>query len=228
MYKYLINLLFPKLCIGCENQLVTNEAYLCVSCLHTVPYTNLHRINGTMIKELFYGSFCLEQATALFYFHKGGVVQKLIHQLKYKGQENISNFLGNWLGEDLVEYDSYKNIDVVIPVPLHYKKKKSRGYNQVTGFGKTIAKKINASFLEGVLVREKDSFTQTKKNRWTRWKSVGTIFMLNQTHNSELEGKHILLVDDIITTGSTIKACANELLKIPNIKLSVAVMAYTE
>lgn len=228
MYKYLINLLFPELCVGCKNVLVTNETFLCVKCLHSVPCTNLHKIEGAMIKDLFYGAVYLDQATALFYFHKDGVVQKLIHQLKYKGQEEISNYLGDWLGEDLMNCKSYREIDVVIPVPLHIKKLKSRGYNQVEGFGKAIANKLNAIFMDDVLVRDKNTHTQTKKTRWKRWKNVDTIFMLNKTNIDSLEGKHILLVDDIITTGSTIKACASELLKISGIKLSVAVMAYTE
>ena len=153
---------------------------------------------------------------------------KLIHQLKYRGQEKISDYLGNWLGDDLAECDPYKDIDIVIPVPLHHKKTRIRGYNQVEGFGRAIASKLNIFYRDDVLVRDKNTFTQTKKNRWTRWKNVDTIFMLDKRDITTLEGKHILLVDDIITTGSTIKACANELLKIPNIKLSVAVMAYTE
>ncbi|MFD0963248.1 ComF family protein [Pseudofulvibacter geojedonensis] len=228
MYKYLINLLFPKLCVGCEDLLNGNEIFLCNKCLHLVPCTNLHTIEGSMIKDLFYGSVCLEQATALFYFHKDGIVQKLMHHLKYKGQEGISSYLGNWLGEDLKSCNAYKDIDIVIPVPLHTKKLKSRGYNQVDGFGKAIANKLKVGFVNNVLIRDKNTHTQTKKSRWKRWKNVDTIFMLDSTKTALLKGKHILLVDDIITTGSTIKACAYELLKIPNVKLSIAVMAYTE
>lgn len=228
MYKYLINLLFPKLCIGCEVQLITNEHFLCVNCLHSIPCTNLHSVNGTMIVDLFYGSICLEQATALFFYHKKGMVQKLIHQLKYKNQEKISSYLGNWLGDDLIACNSYQDIDVVIPVPLHNKKLRSRGYNQVTGFGEAIAHKLGASFIENILIRAINTHTQTKKNRWTRWKNVDTIFMLDEINIDQLKGKHILLVDDVITTGATIKACSKEILSIPNVKLSVAVMAYTE
>lgn len=228
MFKYLINLLFPKLCIGCERQLLNQERFLCLNCIQELPLTNLHNIYGTMIKDIFYGTVFLEQATALFFYHKKGVVQKLIHQLKYKDQEEISSFLGSWLGNELKLREEYKYIDYVIPVPLHYKKLKARGYNQVEGFGKEIAKELKTSYNDEVLSRTQHTTTQTKKSRWLRSSSTETVFTINKEKSQELKGKHILLVDDVITTGATIKACAQELFKVEGVKLSLAVMAYTE
>ena len=168
----------------------------------------------------------MEQATALFYFPKKGVVRQLIHQLKYKNQQEISNYLGKWLGVELAESRFYKAVDVVVPVPLHKKRLKERGYNQVTGFGEELAMCLQASYNDTTLLRIKNTVTQTVKDRLTRWRNVQTNFEVLDTKS--LEGKHILLVDDVITTGATIKACVKELHKIPNIKISLAVMAYTD
>jgi ComF family protein len=202
------------------------EKILCVTCLHDLPLTNLHGNDSKVISNIFYGTVTLQHSTALFYYPKLGVVRQLIHQLKYKSQEEISPFLGEWLGIELCESGYYNNVDVVVPVPLHKKRKRSRGYNQVEGFGKEIALSLNAIYNDTTLIRVKNTASQTVKDRLTRWKNVQTIFEVSELKN--LQGKHILLVDDVITTGATIKACVAELNKIPDVKLSLAVMAYTD
>lgn len=226
MFRLLLDLFFPKVCVGCKNMLLHQEKILCVACLHDLPVTNLHSNDSKAISNIFYGTVILEHATALFYYPKQGVVRQLIHQLKYKDQVEISSYLGEWLGIELCESGYYKNIDVVVPVPLHKKRMRSRGYNQVEGFGKEIALSLNATYNATTLVRVKNTASQTVKDRLTRWKNVQTIFEVSELKN--LQGKHILLVDDVITTGATIKACVAELNKIPDIKLSLAVMAYTD
>lgn len=226
MFKQLINLFFPKVCVGCKNALVLQEKILCISCLHDLPITNLHLNDSKVISKVFYGVVNLMHATALFYYPKKGVVRQLIHHLKYKNQKEISGYLGEWLGLELQDCDYYNDIDVVIPVPLHKKRMQQRGYNQVEGFAKELAQSLNAEYNESTLFRNKNTSTQTIKNRLTRWKNVQTIFEVNDIHT--LKGKHILLVDDVITTGATIKSCAIELHKINDIKLSLAVMAYTQ
>jgi len=202
------------------------EIFFCVTCLHDLPVTNLHRNDSKVISNIFYGTAILEHATALFYFPKQGAVRQLIHQLKYKHQESISAYLGEWLGVELNESGYYNNIDVIVPVPLHKNRMKLRGYNQVEGFGKEIALSLNATYNDTTLVRIKNTASQTVKDRLTRWKNVQTIFEVSEL--KKLQGKHILLVDDVITTGATIKACVAELNKIPDVKLSLAVMAYTD
>jgi len=202
------------------------EKILCVTCLHDLPVTNLHSNDTKVISNVFYGTVVLEHATALFYYPKQGVVRQLIHQLKYKRQENISSYLGEWLGIELNESGYYNDVDVIVPVPLHKKRMKTRGYNQVEGFGKELAINLNAQYNDSTLVRIKNTASQTVKDRLTRWKNVQTIFEVSELKT--LQGKHILLVDDVITTGATIKACVAELNKIPDVKLSLAVMAYTE
>tara|TARA_B110001450_G_scaffold75416_1_gene71825 strand:+ start:2522 stop:3208 length:687 start_codon:yes stop_codon:yes gene_type:complete len=222
----LLNLFFPDLCIGCKEILIHQEKHLCVGCLHDLPLTNLHYSDSKLISNIFYGHVVLEHATALFYFPKEGVTRQLIHQLKYKNQRNISSYLGDWLGVELRECNYYNDVDVIIPVPLHKIKLKSRGYNQVAGFGKKIAETLNIDYNDTTLKRIKNTTTQTMKDRLTRLKNLETIFEISEFKT--LEGKHILLVDDVITTGATIRACVKELNKIPNIKLSLAVMAYTD
>lgn len=226
MLKLLLNLFFPKLCVGCKNVLVQQEEIICIPCLHDLPLTNLHYIDSKVISNIFYGKAVLEHATALFYFPKKGTVRQLIHQLKYKNQHEISAYLGKWLGTELKECNYYDGVEVIVPVPLHKNRMKVRGYNQVEGFGKALAVNLKAQYNDTTLLRIKNTSTQTVKDRLTRSRNVQTIFEVSELN--ALKGKHILLVDDVITTGATIKACVNELNKIPNIKLSLAVMAYTD
>jgi len=226
MLKLLLNLFFPKLCVGCKNVLVQQEHIICVTCLHDLPLTNLHHNDSKVISNIFYGTVMLERATALFYFPKKGTVRQLIHQLKYKNQHEISAYLGKWLGVELKDSGYYDSVEVVIPVPLHKKRLRERGYNQVEGFGEELAINLKAQYNDTTLLKIKNTSTQTVKDRLTRWRNVQTIFEVSDLKS--LKGKHILLVDDVITTGATIKACVTELNKIPDVKLSLAVMAYTD
>jgi len=226
MLKVLFNLFFPKLCVGCKNPLLKAETILCVSCAHQLPLTQFHTVHPEGLKNVFYGQVYFENATALFYFHKQGISQQLIHELKYRRRQEIGEYLGKWLVSEIKENPKYQNIDVVIPVPLHKKKLRQRGYNQVEKFGKVMAKYLNATYTDTVLLRVKNTKSQTFKNRVNRLISTQTVFQLSDTE--ALKGKHVLLIDDVITTGSTIVACAKQLQKTPNIKLSLAVMAYTE
>lgn len=226
MFKQLINLFFPNICVGCKNVLVEQEKVICIHCLHELPLTNLHVNDSKVISKIFYGTVVLQHATALFYYPKKGVVRQLIHHLKYKNQKHISGYLGKWLGIELKDSGNYNDIDVVIPVPLHKKRMRQRGYNQVEGFAKELALSLNAEYNDSTLFRNKNTSTQTVKNRLTRWNNVQIIFEITDVNT--LKGKHILLVDDVITTGATIKSCVTELNKINNVKLSLAVMAYTQ
>lgn len=147
----------------------------------------------------------------------------LLHNLKYKGFEEIGLFLGNWLGYELKEMEPYSNIDLVIPVPLHKNKLRKRGYNQVTLFAKQLAKHLNAEFINDVLIKTTNTSSQVNKNRISRWFSNAEIFQAINTH--KIANKHVLLVDDIITTGATLEACSNILLNTKNVKISIATMA---
>lgn len=223
MFKSLVNLLFPKVCYACLNLLDDNEDSICVACRHDLPVTNFHFNNDDSVKKVLYGRAMIEQGTALFRFEKKGLVQQLIHGLKYRGYETIGTVLGNWLGAELQDLENYKDIDIVIPVPLHKKKLKKRGYNQVAKFGKQLAIALNADYIDDVLIKVTNTKTQTKKNRLMRWMDNDELFSV--VNIETIENKHILLVDDLITTGATLEACITVLNKAKNIKISIATMA---
>jgi len=223
MAKSLVNLFFPKVCYACLNLLNDNEETICISCRHHLPVTNFHFTNDDAISNLFYGRALVENGTALFRFEKKGLVQQLIHGLKYKGYGQISPFLGDWLGGELKSLPDYKDIDVVIPVPLHKKKLTKRGYNQVAGFGKQIAASIDAIYKDNVLLKITNTGSQTSKKRFARWNQTEELFTLQNAACIEI--KHILLVDDIITTGATLEACITVLSQAKNSKISIACMA---
>ena len=220
------NIFYPNTCQGCSVVLTTNENTICTNCLYELPLTKYLKNNDNAIEKKFYGRIKIEKATSLLFYHKKGIVKELIHNLKYRGQEKIGSFLGNWLGREIKKYGFYNDIDYIIPVPLHKKRLKERGYNQVTKFGEQLAYHLNKPLKENLLLRKSANFTQTKKSRIDRWKNVKEIFSVSNI--SALENKHILLIDDIITTGATLESCANVLLKAKNIRISIAVMAVAE
>ncbi|WP_394775687.1 ComF family protein [Flavobacterium sp.] len=223
MFNYIINLFFPKVCAGCHTILITAETVLCTNCRHEMPLTQYHLDPKNEAVKKFYGKIAIEHASALLYFTKKGIVQELIHNLKYKGHEEIGTVLGNWYVEDLKELVLETPFDIVIPVPLHPKKFKERGYNQVTTFGLAVAEGLNISYNTNILYRKKYSKTQSKKNLAGRSDNIDNIF--DVTFTEENQRKHFLIVDDVLTTGATLEACSRALLKIPGAKISIVCMA---
>lgn len=223
MFNYLINLFFPKVCAGCHTILIPNETVLCTTCRHEMPLTQYHLDPKNEAVKKFYGKIAIEHASALLYFNKKGIVQELIHNLKYRGHEEIGTVLGNWYVEDLKELVLEVPFDIVIPVPLHPKKFRERGYNQVTTFGKAVAKGLNIDYDGAILYRKKYSKTQSKKNLAGRSDNIENLFDIIAAE--ENQNKHFLIVDDVLTTGATLEACARALLKIPGAKISIVCMA---
>lgn len=225
LFKDLLHLFFPKLCQTCRQILSDNEHEICVQCRHDLPLTNYHFTRPEQLKQVFYGRVKLEAATALFYFKKNGKTQQLLHNLKYRGQQSIGTLLGQWLVEQMKTSGQFETIDYVIPVPLHPKREQERGYNQVSTFAQALAQGLNADYDETILIKTKHSSSQVSKSAEERWKVLLDSFSLNKTKC--LDNCHILIVDDLITTGSTIEACANTLNKIQNLRLSLASIAIT-
>jgi len=219
----IIDLFFPPVCLACSDYLPEKDLRICVDCRHDLPVTHFHFDNPEYVKKIFYGRLELQNATALLRFHKKGIVQQLMHNLKYRGHEEIGSLLGDWLGGELATNSDYNSIDLVIPVPLHEKKLRQRGYNQVEKFGLQIAKALDVPYVDDVLVKVSSTNSQVFKKREARWGDGHQVFTIQ--NEERLKGKHILLVDDIITTGATIETCANVLTKTHNNKLSVASMA---
>lgn len=223
MLQSLINLFFPPVCAGCHSFLVSNEKVICTACRHNIPLTNHHLNRENEAFKKFYGRIPVEYTSALVYFHKKGIVQELIHNLKYKGQEQIGTVLGEWYSEDLKNSAVIQSVDEIIPVPLHKRKLKERGYNQVTNFGKTLSKGLNIPYNPNLLVRNIYSKTQSKKNLFNRSEGIDSVFDVDFSEKDH--NKHFLLIDDVLTTGSTLEACSHALLKIPGARISIVCMA---
>ena len=226
MFQSVINLFFPKACAGCNSFLLSDEKVICTSCRHEIPLTNHHKTKNNEIFNRFYGRIDIEFASALFYFNKKGIVQEMIHKLKYKGHQEIGSIIGNWYGEELKSIKELNDVDYIIPVPLHKKRLKERGYNQVSTFGEALSESLNIEYNETILARTIYSKTQTKKSFLGRSEIIESIFAVQ--FNKSLYNKHFLLIDDVITTGSTLEACCRELLKIPGSKVSIVCMAMTQ
>ena len=226
MFESIINLFFPKVCSGCNSFLLTNENVICTVCRHDIPLTNHHLNSENDASKKFYGRIPILHASALFYFHKKGIVQQLIHNLKYKGHEEIGSIVGEWYSEDLSRMEFIQTVDEIIPVPLHPRKLKERGYNQVTVFGKALSSSLNLTYNDSLLIRNIYSKTQSKKNLLGRTEGIETIFDVSFSERDH--NKHFLLIDDVITTGSTLEACSRALLKIPGARISIVCMAMAQ
>lgn len=224
MFTSLINLFFPKLCAGCTSFLLEGENVICSRCRHEIPITNHIADPENEAMKKFYGKVPVEFAAAFVYFHKKGIVQEMIHRLKYKGAEDIGTAIGDWFAHDLEPLVLANAIDVIVAVPLHRKKLRERGYNQVTAFGSALSQNLNLPFQEGLLVRNIYSKTQTRKSLLGRTE-VTTQSIFDVVYKPLDHGKHFLLIDDVLTTGSTLEACARALLKIPGSKVSIICMA---
>jgi ComF family protein len=223
MLNAVVNLFFPKVCYTCNNELLDFENYVCTKCRHDLPITNFHFDNNNAVEKVFYGRVKVENATSLLRFEKKGIVQQLLHNLKYKGYEDIGVFLGEWLGNELKTIETYSDINVVIPVPLHKNKLRKRGYNQVDKFAQEIAKALAVGYNDKALIKITSTKSQVTKKRLARWQITTELFAIE--HPDQIENKHILLVDDIITTGATLEACINVLKTAKNVKISIATMA---
>lgn len=220
----LIELVYPRLCAACEDRLKEHEKCLCLNCHVNLPQTHFHNEPENPMFKKFWGRTKIEQATALYYFTAKGKTQRLIHNLKYNNQAHIGEITGNILGERMLENEQHSHFNLVIPVPLHKKRFRKRGYNQSDLLAKGIANKLGIEWSTEILKRITDTATQTKKSRWERWKNVSTIFQV--TESADIQNKHILLVDDVMTTGATLEACTEKLLAIEGVKVSVATIAW--
>ncbi|MDA3779327.1 MAG: ComF family protein [Bacteroidales bacterium] len=221
-FKDLLALFYPNLCVVCSEHLLYQEEYICTKCLYNLPKTKFHLDENNPVAQLFWGRTKIENATALYYYTKGSKYQKMIHKFKYNGVKEIGFVLGKVLGNE-IKNSKFKDIDIIIPVPLHPKKLRKRGYNQsdwiAMGLGKTMKNKVDCKNL----YRNIHTSSQTNKSRFERWKNVENIFELK--NKSQLLNKHILLVDDVVTTGSTLEACANIILKIQGTRVSIITLA---
>jgi ComF family protein len=218
-----LGLIFPLTCAACGEVLMKNEKIICTFCNYHLPRTNFHFDQNNPVAIIFWGRVRIENATAFYFFNKASRFRHLIHELKYKGRKDIGIELGKIFGHEIMASEVFSLIDMVIPVPLHKKKQKKRGFNQSECIASGIAESMKKPLNTTSVIRSVHSSTQTRKTRYDRWLNVEGIFRV--TDPKALTGKHILIVDDVVTTGATIEACATEILKIEGTKVSVAVLA---
>lgn len=219
-----LSLLFPRVCYGCGNHLLRNEEIICTECRVLIPQTAYHTQPLNPVEQLFWGRCRIEKAAAFSYYTKGSRIRKLIHALKYKGIKEVGTELGVIYGIALKNSGFTDEIDFIIPVPLHPSKERKRGFNQSSVICEGISAATGLKVDINSLVRPVKTQTQTKRSRYERWTNVEGIFTVPDTE--KIKGKHILLVDDVITTGSTIEACVNELAKVEEVRISVVALAY--
>ncbi|MHB9056029.1 MAG: ComF family protein [Paludibacteraceae bacterium] len=223
LFHYFIDLLYPNLCLICGENLVSGENQLCLKCFHNTPKTNYHLQQDNPVEKRFWGKVPIERATSYFFFQKGSDFQKLIHELKYRGNKEVGITMGKFAGADLLESDDFMSVDMIVPVPLHEKKEAKRGYNQSEMICKGLADVMKKPLCTGNLCRTQENTTQTRKSVYERYENTQGIFKLK--NSAEFAGKHVLIVDDVLTTGSTIEACIQVLMQAKNVKVSVFTLA---
>lgn len=233
IWNDLLSLFFPRLCLLCRKSLVDGEEHICLACLCNLPRTRFTDYTDNAVAQLFIGKIPFQSATALFYFEKGGQVQTLIHALKYQDNKELGYYLGRLAARDLTrEGETFFTptggmpIDVLLPVPLHPRKQRKRGYNQAEWIARGISSVLQLPVDTTSVQRSKWNETQTNKQLYERWENVQDIFTI--TEPACLQGKHVLLVDDVITSGSTIGSCAETLLAIPDIQVSILGISVTQ
>jgi ComF family protein len=218
-----LSLLFPRLCCGCGTHLMRNEKLLCTECYISIPRTDYHLSEDNPVSKLFWGRCNISRASAFSYYTKGSRIRKIIHALKYKGIQEIGTEMGRIYAASLNGTGFLDGIDIIIPVPLHPSRERKRGFNQSDLICEGLSEVSGIPFRRDVMKRVSMSDTQTKRSRYERWLNVDGIFEVADPLS--IEGKHLLVVDDVITTGSTIEACASELLKIKDVRVSVIALA---
>ena len=224
-FKNILHLLYPEICVGCGSDLVSGKNMICSDCMNAMPVTGFHRHRENPVEKIFRGRLPVVTASAYAFFTKDSVVQNLLHGLKYRGNKEIGISIGKMIGRTLKSCEWSNDLFGLIPLSLHFSRQKKRGYIQAEMICDGIGGEMNLPVLTNVIQRSKNTATQTRKSRTERWTNIESKFELK--NDSCIMNKHVLLVDDVITTGATLEACGAELLKIEGVRLSIAAFAYT-
>ncbi len=223
--KDFLHLFFPHYCAGCGTDVLEDTQQLCYQCYSALPVTQFLQQPNNPVEKSFYGRMQVRNAGAAYYFTKDSLFQNLLFQLKYKGNKSLGVYLGRLLGNELKKSARFNDVDVLVPLPLNPRKEKIRGYNQATMICKGIEEVWQKPYYDKIAYRKVFTESQTHKGRISRWQNMEGVFGIDD--GNKLQGKHILLIDDVITTGATLEACGTEILKIPQTTLSIATLAYT-
>jgi ComF family protein len=225
-YKQMLDLLYPPLCASCCIQRPLDDHIFCLDCINELPETGFHQYADNPFMRHFRGRIPLSAGAAFLYFSRGGGTQRLLHQIKYNNQPDLITTIGRWYGKQLTQQPTWRTIDAIIPVPLHWKKQRKRGYNQSAIFGEGLAEIFDISCHNNVLTRTTHDKSLTGMRRFQRVETIGSSFLLTNTR--PVKNKNVLLVDDVLTTGATLEACANALLLAPVASISMVTIATGE
>jgi ComF family protein len=223
MFKDFLSLVFPDNCVACNEALNKGEITLCSSCQYLLPKTNSHLTSENELNKRFWGRVDIKFALSYLKFVKGGMVQKILYNIKYAGNKEAARVLGKWYGHDLYLSDYQKQFDLLLPIPLHARKLKKRSFNQSSFFAEGLSESLKVESSDNTLIRISERTSQTNKGRFERWQNVDGIYKINNTSN--IKEKRILLIDDVITTGATFESCAVELFKNGAKEVSIVVIA---
>lgn len=222
-FDNIVSMFYPRLCVGCGDALQHHEQLLCTHCLLHLPETNFHKEHDNPLKLIFAGRVKVEEVASYLSYKKGNTVQNILHNLKYKGKKELGSLLGLHYGRQLITEPRFQDIDYIIPIPLHPKKERKRGYNQSEWIAMGLSKGMGRPYLKDVLVRTHFTETQTKKSRFNRWENVKEVFQIQ--NGEQVCGKHLLVCDDVLTTGATTEAAVQQLLTIEGVRVSVVTLA---
>ncbi|MDN5215944.1 phosphoribosyltransferase family protein [Fulvivirgaceae bacterium BMA12] len=224
MIKDFFNLIFPRCCLACQKALISDELLICTHCRLELPVTNYHLWEENPLVMRFYGKITVKEVYSYLKFIKGGITQKVLHKIKYENYPELGQLLVTWFAHDLIKAQKLLDIELIVPVPLHKSRLRKRGYNQSDYIARGIASASKVPFSDQVLERSVKSESQAMKgDRLERWQNVNKIFKVRRPE--EVKEKHILVVDDVLTTGATLEACAMPLLEVECKAISFATLA---
>lgn len=219
-----LHLFYPHLCKGCGTDILQKNNLLCIRCINQLPHTGFAPHPGNPVEKYFWGRLPLSAAHSEFYFSKTTLIQQLIHRLKYKGDTAIGEYLGTLTGQSLLKSGRFNTVDALVPLPLYPDKERKRGYNQAALICRGVSSVLNIPVITGNILRRYPTETQTRKQRTERWENVSESFAIR--NRAEIKGKHLLLVDDVVTTGATLEACGSIILQAENTRLSIVTLAH--
>jgi len=222
-FQNLLSFFYPRICPTCKNAMQWHEKLICLSCEFHLPETEYHQQTNNPLHQIFLGRVKIEGVASLFFYRKGGGVQQLLYALKYKGKKEIGIHFGEYYGKLLKESEQFSEINVIIPVPLHPKKLRKRGYNQSEAIAEGLSRGMEIPYLAQAVVRQRFTETQTKKSRINRWENVKDVFEV--INPAALENRNILICDDVLTSGATIEAVAQKIISVKGTKIWVVTLA---
>ncbi|MEG1545792.1 MAG: ComF family protein [Bacteroides sp.] len=223
-FIHFLHLLFPQSCVVCGGRLLSQDKYVCFHCKAEMPLVRDRLLKGNEVEQRFWGQLPIERASSLFYYIHENNYRRIVIQLKYNGQEEIGEVMGKYMADGLLQTDFFEGIEVIIPVPLHPKKRRLRGYNQSECIALGVSQTTNIPLDTVTVERKVANVTQTHKNHQERWDNVENIFAV--IYPERIQGKHILLIDDVLTTGATLLSCAGEISKVSGVKISILTLAF--